>query len=155
MNSEERLKANWEWTQKYFERKSKEFKLEGWNLKKDHAKTRLGQTNFTRKHISISSYFLRGSSCDHKAIRNTVLHEISHALVGMKNGHNKIWKEMAISIGCDGKVYQKMDAPPPNYLLHCSNKCFQKEYYRKPKNEGKICSNCRSPLNIKKLIYVN
>lgn len=153
MNKEEkeRLKVNWDWTQKYFERKSKEFKLEGWILKKDHAKTRLGQTNYTRKHISISTYFLRGKSCDHKAIRNTVLHEIAHALVGSTAGHGKVWKDMAIRIGCDGEIYQKMDVPPANFLMYCSNKCFKKDYYRKPKNEGKICGKCKTSLKVKKL----
>jgi predicted SprT family Zn-dependent metalloprotease len=153
MNNEEkiRLKNNWEWCQKYFERKSKELKLEGWILKKDHAKKRLGQTNFTRKHISISTYFLRGPSCDHKAIRNTVLHEIAHALVGFSHHHDKVWKEKALSIGCDTKICQAMDVPPPTYLMYCPKRCFKKGYYRKVSIEGKICSKCNQNVKIKKL----
>jgi len=147
----EKLKENWEWCQKYFERKSKEFKLNGWVIKKDNAKTRLGQTNYTKKHISISSYFLRGKSCDHSKIRNTVLHEIAHVLVGPKHHHNEIWKAKAISIGCDGEIYAPMDVPSGNYLLYCPNKCFKKEYFRKPKIEGKKCLKCKSNPKIKSL----
>ncbi len=39
-------------------------------------------------------------------MRNTILHEIAHALTGHKAGHNAEWRNMAIAIGCDGqRVY--------------------------------------------------
>ncbi len=32
-------------------------------------------------------------------IRNTILHEIAHVLVGYKNGHNLVWKKKALELG--------------------------------------------------------
>ena len=152
MGEKERLEKNWNWCKNYFERKNKEFNLKEWIIKKDNAKTTLGKTNYKKKQISISTYFLRGKSCDYKAIRNTILHEIAHVIVGPGFGHGKIWKLKAIEIGCDGKIYSKMDKPPGDYLLYCPNKCFKKEYYKKPKIEGKKCIKCKSVPKIKKLI---
>ena len=40
--------------------------------------------------------------CDFFKIKNTILHEISHAIVGKNHGHDDIWKNKAIEIGCDG-----------------------------------------------------
>jgi len=35
------------------------------------------------------------------AIRNTILHEIAHALVGATHGHDDVWRLKAAQIGCD------------------------------------------------------
>ena len=32
-------------------------------------------------------------------VRNTILHEIAHAIAGHENGHNRVWKSIARSIG--------------------------------------------------------
>jgi len=36
---------------------------------------------------------------DMEEIRNTILHEIAHALVGNENGHNLVWKKKALELG--------------------------------------------------------
>lgn len=36
---------------------------------------------------------------DMAEIKNTLLHEIAHALVGSKNGHNEVWQEQAKKMG--------------------------------------------------------
>lgn len=36
---------------------------------------------------------------DIEEIKNTILHEIAHALVGVENGHNQIWQEKAKELG--------------------------------------------------------
>lgn len=32
-------------------------------------------------------------------IKNTLLHEIAHAIVGIENGHNEVWQEKAKELG--------------------------------------------------------
>ncbi|MBU3659590.1 MAG: SprT family zinc-dependent metalloprotease [Flavobacteriales bacterium] len=36
---------------------------------------------------------------DIEQIQNIILHEIAHALVGVEQGHNLIWKQKALEIG--------------------------------------------------------
>tara|TARA_R110002153_G_scaffold255832_1_gene414591 strand:- start:689 stop:1162 length:474 start_codon:yes stop_codon:yes gene_type:complete len=148
---DERLKANWTWSHKYFMRKTKEFKIVGWTLALDHAKKRLGQTDYNKKIVSLSKHFLRGPSCDEKNMRNTILHELAHVLVGSQNGHNPTWKNMALKIGCDAKVTACMDLPDAKYVMTCPKKCFEQTYFRRPKIENKLCLKCKSPPILKQL----
>jgi hypothetical protein len=32
-------------------------------------------------------------------IKNTILHEIAHAIVGENHGHRQVWQEKAIELG--------------------------------------------------------
>ena len=146
---DERLEKNWEWSKKYFERKSKEFHLTGWTFGMDRAKLRLGQCNQTKKQITISYHFLRGPTCDEKKIRNTILHELAHAIVGAKEGHNEVWRTMAIKIGCDGARCGSLDLPDAKYIMECPKKCFAQPYHRRPKIDGKVCLKCKSTPIIK------
>ncbi len=150
MNDKEkhRLNNNWEYAQKIWRKKQKEFDLYNWEIKKDHAKTRLGQCNHTKKIVSISSYFMRGKSCNYNKVKNTLLHEIAHCLTpGQK--HNLIWKKTAIKIGCDGKITSTMDIPARNWLVFCKKCNRKKEYYRKKNIANNYCKKCKIPVLIK------
>lgn len=153
MNKEDkdRINNNWKWAQEYWNRKSKQLKIVGWTFEKNHTKTTLAITNYTAKKVCISSYLLRGRSCNEQKMRNTILHEIAHIFAGYKNGHNAKWKSIALKIGCNGEICGSMTYIPGNYLMYCPNKCFKKEYYRKPKIEGKICKKCNSNPKIKSI----
>ena len=148
---EERLQKNWKWCKNYFDRKSKEFKITGWKIGLDHAMKRLGQTDYNKKLITVSRHFLRGPNCNEKRIRNTVLHEIAHVLVGPNHSHDKVWKNMALKIGCDGRVSSTMDLPDAKWLMYCPKNCFKQGYFRKPKIENKVCLKCKSRPLLKQL----
>jgi predicted SprT family Zn-dependent metalloprotease len=60
-----------------------------------------GKCIHNKKQIDISTGYIKEAS--EKDIKNTLLHEIAHALAGYKAGHGDVWKKIAISIGCDGK----------------------------------------------------
>ena len=141
---DQRLEKNWKWANEYFYRKTKDFGLESWVLGMDNKKTCLGMCLFGQRKISLSSHFLRGPTCDEKQIRNTILHEMAHALVGPEHNHDAVWKKMALKIGCDGKVKSPMDRPDATYVLECKNKCFSQTYYRRPKLTNKVCAKCGS-----------
>jgi hypothetical protein len=74
---------------------------EGWNFEFDTAKRRFGCCNYTKKRISLSAplTLLR----DEQFVKNTILHEIAHALVGYKHGHGKVWKAKAKELGCNAE----------------------------------------------------
>lgn len=46
-------------------------------------------------------------------VRDTILHEIAHALVGPGHHHNHIWRRQALAIGCNGQRCHnvKLEAP--------------------------------------------
>lgn len=44
-------------------------------------------------------------------ILDTILHEIAHAIVGIGNGHNRVWKEKAISLGASPYATRKQWGP--------------------------------------------
>ncbi len=141
---DERLEKNWNWCKLYFERKTKEFKMTDWSIDMDHAKRRLGLCNYNNKRITVSYHFLRGPTCDEKKMRNTILHELAHAIVGPTHGHDDVWKKMALRIGCDASVSGLMDAVDGKFVLECPKKCFSQTYHRKPKTDNKVCMKCHS-----------
>ena len=77
--------------------------LTGWTLAFVEAKRRLGDCHFKERVIRISrSHALEGSE---EQIRDTVLHEIAHAIAGREAGHGPLWKVTARRIGATPKAY--------------------------------------------------
>lgn len=74
---------------------------ENWRFSWDRAKKRLGCCKYREREISMSKLLTPGQTL--AQIQNTILHEIAHALVGHKHGHDHVWQAKAIEIGCDGK----------------------------------------------------
>lgn len=92
----------------------------GWTFKFDNARSRFGCCKHGIKTITLSRYLVELN--DQRRVLNTILHEIAHALVGPKNGHNKVWKRKAIEIGCTGeRCYTSKDtvSPPKAFKLTC------------------------------------
>lgn len=63
----------------------------------DRAKKRAGQCNFTSKVITLSQPLLVARGIEHT--KETVRHEVAHALAGYQAKHNYIWKRCAIQVG--------------------------------------------------------
>ena len=106
------------------------YALPGWTIGFNKAKQIAGICNHTKKKICISRGFFEKSTFDE--LKDTVLHEVAHMLVGSEHGHNKIWKQKAIEIGCSGERCHDVDFSQPNYKILCvgCNKelgtCFKK-----------------------------
>ncbi|WP_159599725.1 SprT-like domain-containing protein [Agromyces humi] len=88
--------------------------LAGWTISYDRAEIRSGLCKYGPKQITLGRAFV--ASAGEPAVRNVILHEIAHALVGayvvrygrrVRSGHGPEWKELAISIGCDGERCNK------------------------------------------------
>jgi predicted SprT family Zn-dependent metalloprotease len=73
----------------------------GWRFKYDNAVRRFGKCSFRTRTITISRKLTLLNDID--AVRDTLLHEIAHALVGHGHGHDAVWRAQALAIGCDGR----------------------------------------------------
>jgi len=70
-------------------------------MKRRKSFNRAGQCfSRTKKLIQLQPTYVELN--EESSVRNTILHEIAHALTPNHN-HNKFWKRKAIEIGCDGK----------------------------------------------------
>lgn len=74
-------------------------KLGGWTFDFDNAKRRCGCTKYHIKTITLSRHFVRLNGEDE--VRETILHEIAHAIAGQvgDRGHGRLWKGIARQIG--------------------------------------------------------
>jgi predicted SprT family Zn-dependent metalloprotease len=71
----------------------------GWRFKWDNSKNRGGQCRFNKREIGLSKPIFSLPQNQHGA-RNTILHEIAHALAGPSAGHGPQWRRQARAIGC-------------------------------------------------------
>lgn len=83
--------------------------LRDWTVSLDRAKTRAGACHYGKRLITLSGPLTRLHSEGH--VRDTILHEIAHALVGPKHRHDKVWRETALRIGSTGERCVSADAP--------------------------------------------
>lgn len=84
-------------------------------------KNRFGTCYYNQKWISLSKILTELN--DEARVKNTILHEIAHALTPTC-GHNWKWVKQAKAIGCDGKrLYSKNEVitPKDKFTGKCPN----------------------------------
>lgn len=102
----------------------------GWTFTFDEAKRRFGICQYYKKNISLSAPLTLLRERDN--IKNTVLHEIAHALVGYGHGHDSIWKAKALEIGCNGNRCSSDVSLKGDWVGECPNGHFTYRH-RKPR----------------------
>jgi SprT protein len=75
--------------------------LHDWSFAWDNAKTRFGQCSHRYRRITLSRYLSDAGSEDES--EQVLLHEIAHALAGVRSGHGDKWLRIARSIGYRGQ----------------------------------------------------
>lgn len=96
----------------------------GWRFGFDRAKTRCGCTDYDTKLITLSTYYLSDTSTSADEIKNTILHEIAHVIAGFEAGHNEYWRQIALTIGCDGtRCNAGWKGAPCKYDVTCACGC--------------------------------
>lgn len=83
--------------------------LDDWTPAYDNAKRRAGVCRFGPKVLGLSAPLTMLHDGDE--VRDTILHEIAHALVGPRHGHDETWRAVAREIGCSGLWCVSEDAP--------------------------------------------
>ena len=94
--------------------------LTGWSFGFDDSVRRRGCCHWSRKEITLSRALTELR--DEAWVVNTILHEIAHALCGPHEGHSSVWREKAISIGCNGERCSSDGvAIPKTFRCECPN----------------------------------
>lgn len=119
-----------------------EHSLTGWSFAYDHASRRAGCCDFRRKRISLALQFARQAGAEE--IRDTLLHEIAHALVGKRHNHDAVWRAKAQQIGGSGERCHNLSFNPPRYIVACRNGCWSATAERRRRNV--VCGECRGEI---------
>ena len=116
--------------------------LRHWSFQFDHGARRAGSCQYETQVISLSYEYAKHDS--EEGIRDTLLHEIAHALVGKGHHHDAVWRAKAIEIGCSGKRLHDVQFTPPRYIVRCRNDCWVATAERRRPNG--VCKICRGKL---------
>jgi predicted SprT family Zn-dependent metalloprotease len=93
--------------------------------------------------IELSAHFVERNGDDE--VRDTILHEIAHALVGPGHGHDRVWRAKCRAIGARPEACydESVDMPEGKWHAECPG-CRQTfSRHRRPKRPtGWFCRSC-------------
>lgn len=121
-----------------------------WQLGWDNARTRAGMCRFGTRTISLSRHLM--VLYEPEQVREVVLHEIAHALVGPKHNHDSVWRAKAREIGSSGARALPADSPrpPATWVGRCPHGHEFHRYKRPPAQSS--CSRCSSRFDARFLL---
>lgn len=120
--------------------------LTDWKFQWDRGVMRFGYCSYTKKTISVSLVLTNKQPNDDQ-FRDTVLHEIAHALAP-HCGHNYIWKNTCIKVGANPERLieeNEIEAPEHNYYGYCptgEHGIIRKMYRLTKKAKTTACGRC-------------
>jgi predicted SprT family Zn-dependent metalloprotease len=122
--------------------------LHGWGFAFNRRKRAMGLCRFTARVIEVSVYLVDRN--DLGEVRDTLLHEIAHALVGHGHGHDAVWKAKCREIGAVPERCRQADMPRGRWRAQCPACAALFTRHRRPKQaRGWYCRACgpeRGPL---------
>ena len=103
-----------------------------WTFGFDNGRRRAGLCSYTDKKITVSKYLSLVHTIDD--VKQTIIHEIAHALSGPKEGHGKKWLATAKKLGYRNETYTGEEIAKKYAPYHgiCPNG-HQHYRYQKPK----------------------
>lgn len=116
--------------------------LTQWNFQFDYGTRRAGSCQYTTHLITMSYDYARHVSGEE--VRDTLLHEIAHALVGKQHNHDAVWQAKAREIGCSGNRCHDIQFTPPRYIMKCANGCWVATAERRQRNL--VCKRCHGKI---------
>jgi len=129
----------------------------GWHFAFNNRKRGLGLCSYRKQTIYVSTYHVALNPDDE--VRDTILHEIAHALAGGFAGHGRIWKLQAMAIGARPQacamLSKTLAMPAGSYFAVCGVCKARRERYRKPKANRRWACPCNRalPFAARELFY--
>jgi predicted SprT family Zn-dependent metalloprotease len=115
--------------------------LHGWTFALNRRKRTLGLCRYDAPAIELSIYLIDRNCAEE--IRDTLLHEIAHALVGPGHGHDAVWKAKAVEVGARPERCGQADMPAGQWRSRCG--CCGEAFarHRRPRRlTGWFCRRC-------------
>jgi predicted SprT family Zn-dependent metalloprotease len=115
--------------------------LKGWSFAWDDSTRRFGVCKYRTKTIGLSRRLVELNGVEE--VRNTILHEIAHALAPVGAGHGNVWKRKALEVGArPERCYQAKDvkAPARKFTARCPSCALTFARDRRTKSVCRKCS---------------
>ncbi len=114
----------------------------GWSFAFNRRKRSLGICNYTAKRVELSQYFIDRN--DPSSIRDTLLHEIAHALVGRRSAHGPAWVDACRRIGAiPSRTCSTAIMPQGLFQAKCPTCGMCHDRHRRPsKKSTYYCRSC-------------
>ena len=129
--------------------------LGNWKFRWQNKKVSLGTCSYRKKEIRLSKWYVELN--DEAEVRDTILHEIAHALSyerhGSKGiGHGRLWKSICREIGAIPRACSKGKLNKPQNHYKYVDTCCGVTYkmHRLRRNARYSCPKCRVGLFISK-----
>jgi predicted SprT family Zn-dependent metalloprotease len=123
-----------------------------WYFRFNNRRRSAGVCSYRNKSIELSKHIT--AHADEHEVRDTILHEIAHALVGEGHGHDSVWVRKAKSIGCNGlRCYDEKSKPSTSeaYRLIAKYKGFcpngHNHFRNRMPKKSVSCGLCSSKYN--------
>ena len=115
-----------------------------WKFKLMSSYETAGITDIENHTIALSRPYIRVA--DKRSIRDTILHEIAHALVGAGHGHGPVWKRKAREIGAKPeRCFVSEELPDGKYEAVCEN-CGPTGILRWRRSKNRLHNKCRGAI---------
>jgi predicted SprT family Zn-dependent metalloprotease len=128
--------------------------LSGWSFRFDHARRRFGSCRYRERVITLSRPLVLLN--DVAEVRDTILHEIAHAL-SPGDGHGPKWRAACRQIGArpvrcySDQTVRSPARPPARYRLGCGHCDWWVDRHRLTRTRY-VCRRCSGPLIYRELI---
>ena len=138
----------------FAESKLAEHGLSDWRFRFNDRRKSIGLCVFNHKEVQFSIHY---TGVDEDQWKDTVLHEIAHALAGRAAGHGPAWRAMCRKIGAKPERCvsdsQVVEAAPFAWEQICGScgKTVAKSFRRRTSLHNKVTCCCRAKILQKKL----
>lgn len=122
----------------------------GWTFSFNNRKKALGLCSYRHKSIQISQHYAAHHS--EEDVRNTMSHEVAHAIAGGREGHGAFWKLTHRRLGGDGMRCGSSNIPHAWEVINTLNNKVVAKYHRKPRRDFSQCTVKGNPATLGKLV---
>lgn len=113
----------------------------GWSFGFNVDVARGGVCRFDEYRIELSVTYCHRE--DPEGVRNAILHEITHAIVGIEHQHDAVWTATNLRLGGDGKRCHEVEHTPPRWMGRCGcGNRFPRHRLSRRARTG-VCPKCR------------